>query len=143
MRDDRQRRRNGADPQAPGEAFVDFLDAAAQILRLGQNAMRVLDREPALRRQADEAVAAFDDGRTEIFFQKADRRGQCRLGDATDLGGAAEMLFARQRHKIFELTQHHRAPLPPYWWRPSPLRSIAIAYREAQSLLLEIAPISR
>ena len=119
LRDDRQRRRDRADPQPPGQALVDLLEAAAQILRLREDAMRVFEREPALRRQADEAMAALDDRRAEILLEQADRRRQRRLRDMAGLGRAAEMLFPRQRDKIFELTQHHRAALPPHWWRPS------------------------
>ena len=69
----------------------------------------MLDDEPALRRQADEAVAALHDGRSKIFFEQADRRRKRRLRDMAGLGGPAEMLFTRQRDKILELTQHHWA----------------------------------
>ena len=111
MRDDRQRCRYGSDPEPAREAFVDLFEAAPQILRLRENAMRVLDRHPALGRQPDKAMAALDNRRPEILFEEADRRRKRGLRDMAGLGGAAEVLFSRQRHKIFELTQHHaRAP---------------------------------
>ena len=71
--------------------------------------MGVLQRELALRRQADEAMAALDDRRAEILLELADRRRERRLRDVTGFRRPAEMLFARQRDEIFELPQHHEA----------------------------------
>ena len=95
----------------PRNALVDLLDAAAQVLGLGEHALGVLERELALRRQADEAMAALDDRRAKLLLELADRRRQRRLGDVAGLRRAAEMLFARQRDEIFELPEHHGARL--------------------------------
>ena len=63
----------------------------------------------ALPRQADEAVAALDDRRAEILLELANRRRERGLRHVAGVRRAAEMLFARQRHKIFQLPQHHGA----------------------------------
>ena len=67
--------------------------------------MGVIQREPALRRQADEAMAALDDRRAEILLELADRRRERRLRDVTGFRRPAKVLFTRQRDEIFELPQ--------------------------------------
>ena len=81
----------------------------AHDLGFGEDAMGVLQRELALPGQADEAMAALDDRRAEILFELANRRRKGRLRHVARRRGAAEMLFARQRHEIFQLPQHHGA----------------------------------
>ena len=109
MRDDRQRGRDDAEPQPPAQSLVDLLDAAAHVLGLGEHAMGMLERELALRREADEAMAALDDRRAELLFELADRRRQRRLGHMARRRRSAEMLFARERDEIFELAKDHGA----------------------------------
>jgi len=53
------------------------------------------------------------------------------------------MLFARQRNEIFELTQHHRAPLPAILVAPVPAKVNSDRLSGNASLLVEIAPILR
>ena len=85
--------------------------ARAQVLGLGEDAMGVLERELALRGQADETMAALDERRAELLLELPDRRGKRRLRDMTRLRRPAEMLFARQRHEICQLSQHHARSL--------------------------------
>ncbi len=61
----------------------------------------------ALRRQADIALAALDDGNAELLLELADAARQRRLGDAAGLGGAGEMLLAGQRREILQLPNVH------------------------------------
>src|ERR1700677_5390923 len=107
MRNDRQRRRNHAQAKTSAEAFVQFLDLAAQIFGLGENAMRVIQSEPALWRQADKTMAALDDRRAEVLLELPDRRRKRRLRDVTGFRRPAEMLFSSPRDEIFELPQKH------------------------------------
>ena len=123
-----------ADPQPPGQALVDLLEPAAQILDLGENPVGVLQGHLALRRQADIAVAALDDRRPEIVLEQANRRRQRRLRHVAGVRGAAEMLFARERGEIFELTEDHDALSRRLSWRPAKHRSIAGSYRLGRSV---------
>ncbi len=98
-----------ADAKPAGQALVDLLETAAQVLRLGENAVSVVENEPSLRRQADEVMAALDDRRAETLFELPDRRRKRRLRHMAGLRGLAEMLLAGERNQIFELLQHHSA----------------------------------
>jgi len=60
----------------------------------------------AFRGQADEARTALDQEHAERLFQLLDARRERRLRHPASLGGAAEMLLARQRDEIFELVEH-------------------------------------
>ena len=113
----------------PETPVIERFDAALEFLDLGQHAMGVLQRQLALRREAEIAMAALDDRRAKLLLELPDRRRQRRLRDVAGFGGAAEMLLARQRHKIFELTDHHRGDAKP---APSPL-STAGARRPLRS----------
>jgi len=108
MRDDRKRRWDRAKPQPSRKALVHFLQAAAQDVGFGQDAMRVIEHEAALIGEAVEFMAALDDRRAEILFKLADRRRS--VGCETWQAAAArpEVFFARQSDEIFELTQYHR-----------------------------------
>ena len=101
---------NRADPKPAAESLVDLLEAAPQVLGFRQDAVGVVEHEPALRGQADKPVAALDDRRPEIVLEQAYRRRQRRLRDVAGLGRASEMLFPGQRGQIFELPQHHGVP---------------------------------
>ena len=70
----------------------------------------MLENQPALRGQADKAVAALDDRRAKIVLEQPDRRRKRRLCHVTGLSRTAEMLFPGQRSQIFELPQHHDVP---------------------------------
>ena len=93
----------------PERPLSQLLDVAAHDLGFGEDAMGMLQRELALPRQADEAMAALDDRRAEILLELANRRRKRGLRHMACFRGAAEMLFARQRHQIFQLPQHHGA----------------------------------
>ena len=107
VRDDRQRGRNNAEPEPAGEALVHLGDARRHLLGLSENAQGVLERELALRGQADEPLAALDQRRAEFPFELPDRRRQRGLRHAAGFGRPAEMLFAGQRHEIGQLSEHH------------------------------------
>ena len=111
MRDDRQRGRDHAEPQSSRDAFVERFDAAAQVLDFGEHAVGVFERQLALRRQAEIAVAALDDRRAEFLFELADRRREGGLRHMARFRRAAEVALAGERHEIFELSEHHVANL--------------------------------
>jgi hypothetical protein len=63
-------------------------------------ALRAVEHQLALRREAVEPPRARDDPDAELALDLPDGGGEGRLGDAASLGGAAEMAFAGQRDQI-------------------------------------------
>ena len=116
---ERQRGRDDADPKPSGQALVDLLKPAAEILDLGENPVGVLEGDLPLRRQAHISVAALDDRRPEIVLEQPNRGRKGRLRHVAGVCGAAKMLFARERHEIFELTEDHDALSRRSSWRPA------------------------
>ena len=58
----------------PLSPSVDLVEAAPQVLGFRQDAVGVLENEPALRGQADKPVATLDDRRPEIVLEQPYRR---------------------------------------------------------------------
>ena len=54
-----------------------------------------------------EALSPFDNRYAEFLFELANAAGQRRLRDVTRLRLAREVLFARQRNEVLELTDVH------------------------------------
>ena len=73
-----------------------------------ENPVGVLQDHLSLRRQTNIPMAALDDRRAEVLFQKPNGGRQSRLRDMTNVRGAAKVFLAGQRREIFELTQDHR-----------------------------------
>src|SRR5882757_2669284 len=61
----------------------------------------------AFRREPHIALTALHDGHAEFFFKMTYRGGQGGLRDAADFCRAREMLFSRECHQIFKLTNEH------------------------------------
>src|SRR5882757_6446347 len=61
----------------------------------------------AFRREPHIALTALHDGHAEFFFKMTYPGGQGGLRDAADFCGAREMLFSRECHQIFKLTNEH------------------------------------
>ena len=106
LRDHRQRGRDRGDAQLPGEAVAQRVDLLAHGARVADDAARPVERALALGGETDEARAALHQQDAEHFLELLDAGRQRRLGHAAGLGGAAEMLFARERDQIFELVEH-------------------------------------
>src|SRR5262249_49412766 len=99
------------DAELAGQPVLERLDLLAHGARIADDPARPVERALALRRETDEARSALHQQNAERLLELLDASRQCRLRHPADLGGAAEMALARQRHQIFELVQHRRIRL--------------------------------
>ncbi|MNS81846.1 hypothetical protein D3C72_1155700 [compost metagenome] len=109
QRHQRQGGRNRTDAQAagqPGPADTRFLP---QAFAIRQHPPRPGQYPLAFRRKAFETPAPAHDRQPELLLDAAHGAGQCRLRNVAKLGRTAEMARLRQRDKVSQLPDEHRA----------------------------------
>jgi hypothetical protein len=106
----RQRGRDRGNAQPPGQSVpqrVEFLPHGAGI---ADDAARPLEHPLAFRREAPKPRAAIDQQHAHGVLELLEPRRQRGLRDAAGFRGAAEMPFAGQRQKEFELIDQSVSP---------------------------------
>src|SRR5882757_2290265 len=66
-----------------------------------------IENSLAFRREPHIALTALHDGHAEFFFKMTNPGGQGGLRNAADFCRTGKMLFPRERHQIFKLTNEH------------------------------------
>ena len=72
-----------------------------------ENGVRPLQHPLAVGREADEALAALDDGHAQLLLELPDAARQRGLRHVAGLGRAREVLFAREGDEVLELADVH------------------------------------
>ena len=99
--------RHHAEHQAADELALLALDLRqllVQRLPAVENEMGPFQHALALRREPDIALAALDDGNAKLLLKLADAPGKRGLRDVASLRRPGEMLLARQRREVLNLT---------------------------------------
>ena len=86
------------------------LSPGKNVLGQFQNAACVFVGKPAQRREADPAVAAFEQGAAQLLFQTAYGGGDRGLGNSEFLRRRAEGPRVGGGDKVFQLFQSHVCP---------------------------------
>src|SRR5258708_1295017 len=108
-------RRGGfcAEAQCPGDARLDGSRLGFESLLFGQNPLGPHHQPFALCRQTLILVPPIDQRDVELPLKLGDRCRERRLRDIAGLGGPREVLLARNRHEVLQLTKQHQADPPP------------------------------
>jgi len=96
-----------ADAQRTGERVPRLLGDALHALQLVEHAPCLFDDAFADRRDRNLGLAALEQGHAQLVLELLHRHAQGRLADEAGLGGAPEMMFARQCHDIAEFGERH------------------------------------
>ena len=106
-RDGRERGRDGADPELPGEPAAHGVELGVETADVREDPARPLEHPLALRRQALVALRAPHDREPDLALEPANARRERRLRDVARGGGAAEMLLPDERHEVREVAEIH------------------------------------
>ena len=98
-----KRRGDDAESQLSEQALAQRAQLMLERIAIAEDAVGPVEHPLALGGKSLEPLAAFDDGNAELGFELADGGGKSRLRDIAALGGAAEMLLARQGDQITEM----------------------------------------
>lgn len=99
---------DGAELNGAGELVPRGLRGGLEEAHLFEGAAGVRQQELTERGDGDAAVGAFEEGSAELDFEFAELRAEGGLADVAGLGGAAEVLIARDGGEVGEVLEIHR-----------------------------------
>ena len=99
-----------AERERAAERILPALGGLLDLRRLLDHRLRLAHDLLADRRHAHLVGAALEDAHVELFLELLDRHRQRRLRDEARLGGAPEVLLARDRDDVAKLGERHPSP---------------------------------
>ncbi len=93
----------------PRQSFAKFAQFLPESAIIGKDPLCPGEYPFTLRGESRKALAALHDQHSKTVLQLLDSGRQRGLGDIAGGGGAREVLFARQRHYVFQVSNDHEA----------------------------------